>query len=160
MRRLLTGALLAFVVTAASGLVGWTTAASAETPSITIQQDKFSVVDHFDACGGAPANTEYFSGIEHLVIVREGDDIHVDYTIAFHVFEVYDDPSIPTRERRGEDAISFQLVNNGAAVIQHESFHDLNSDFGDIFLITTFHAVNGEVLVDQVLSRNLPPAGC
>jgi hypothetical protein len=36
----------------------------------------------------------------------------------------------------------------------------LNTDFGDIFFITTFHAVNGEVLVDHTLARNPPPEGC
>jgi hypothetical protein len=153
--------IVALVVVAAIGLAGWTAApASAEPPTITTKVDKFSVVHHFEACAGAPANTEYFSGIEHLQIVEQGDDIHVSYGVTFHVFEVYDDPSIPTRERRGTDAISFQLVNNGTVRVFHESFHDFNSDFGDIFLATTFVAVNGEVLVDHFLGRNLPPEGC
>jgi hypothetical protein len=63
-------------------------------------------------------------------------------------------------ERRGTDAGTFQLVNNGAKVLSHESFHDFNTDFGDIFLTATFVAVNGKVLVDLYIGRNLPPDGC
>jgi hypothetical protein len=159
-KRRLTRTLVMLVAAAAVALIGWTTAASAGTPTITTKVDKFSFVHHYDACGSVPANTEYGSGTEHLQIVRDGDDIHVAFGDTFQISEVYDDPAIPTRERRGSDAGTFQLVNNGAVVVFHESFHDLNTDFGDIFFITTFHAVNGEVLVDHTLARNPPPEGC
>jgi hypothetical protein len=160
MKRLFYAALVALAAATVSGLVGSTTTASAETPTITTTVDKFSTVMHFDACDIIPAATEYVTGVEHLQIVRNGDDIHVAFGEAFKVFSVPDDPAIPARERRGTDAGTFQLVNNGAVVTFHESFHDLNTEFGDTFFITTFHAVNGEVLVDHTVERNPPPEGC
>jgi len=51
------------------------------------------------------------------------------------------------------------LINNGPTVF-HESFHDFNTDFGDIFFSTTFVAVDGEVLVDHNIARNIPPETC
>jgi hypothetical protein len=163
MKRLPNRALVALVVAAASVLIGWTTVASAETPTVTTQVDKFSKVMHFDAapeCNEPSGTTEYVTGIEHLQVVSQGDTIHVAFDETFWTLEVADDPAIPTRERHGTDAISFNLVDNGAVRVFHESFHETNTVFGDIFLSTTFHAVNGEVLVDHFIGRNLPPEGC
>jgi hypothetical protein len=67
---------------------------------------------------------------------------------------------VPVRERQGTDALTFQLVNDGAVEVFHESFHDNNTVFGDIHLYVTFVTVNGEVKVDHFFGRNLPPEGC
>jgi hypothetical protein len=153
----------AFAAAAVSALAGGTTAASAGTPTVTTTVDKFSVVVHFDAapeCGLPYGSTEYQTGTEHLQIVRDGDNLHVAFGDSFQITQVSDNPAIPTRERKGSDAGTFQLVNNGAERIFHESFHDFNSDFGDIFTTTTFVAVNGQVLVSHSIDRNLPPDGC
>jgi hypothetical protein len=163
LKRLPNRALLALVVATASALIGWTTAASAKAPTITTQVDKFSKVIHFDAapeCGLPYGSTEYQTGTEHLQIVEQGDNIHLSFGDTFQITQVSDNPAIPTRVRRGADAGTFQLVNNGAVVLSHESFHDFNTDFGDIFLTASFVAVNGKVLVDHLISRNLPPDGC
>ena len=55
----------------------------------------------------------------------------------------------------GTDEITLHLINNGPT-IYHESFHDSNTVFGDIFVVTTFVAVNGDVRVDYFIGRNLP----
>jgi hypothetical protein len=164
MKRPFATAIVALVVAAALGAIGSTSAlASAEPPTITTNVDKFSFNHHFDAapeCGLPYGSTEYWTGTQHLQVVSEGDNIHVAYGETFQVIQVSDNPAIATRERRGTDAWNFELVNNGAVRVFHESFHDLNTDFGDIFLTSTFVAVNGEVVVDHFLGRNLPPEGC
>jgi hypothetical protein len=62
---------------------------------------------------------------------------------------------VAPRERQSTDEIITHLINNGP-VISHESFHDNNTVFGDIFVVTTFVAVNGDVRVDHFIGRNLP----
>jgi hypothetical protein len=66
---------------------------------------------------------------------------------------------VAPRDRHVTDAGVFNLIDNGPTVF-HESFHDRNTDWGDIFVTTTFVEVNGKVQVDHTLARNLPPDGC
>jgi hypothetical protein len=119
-----------------------------------------SEVEHFDGCGGSPGVTEYLTGREHLHFVEfTNGTLNVSYGTPFWVTEVSDDPTVPPRQRQGTDAWTFHLIDNGPEVF-HESFHDLNTGFGDTFAVTTFVAVDGQVRVDHDLVRNPPPPGC
>jgi hypothetical protein len=151
-----TAALTAIVPTAVAA------PASAEPPTIITQVNHVEFSDHFDAdpnCG-TEGSTEFFDGTDRLQSVVEGDTVHVAFGSTFKILEVSDDPSVPVRERQATDAATFQLVNNGAVQIFHESFHDKNTVWGDIALYVTFVAVNGQVQVDHFFARNLPPDGC
>jgi hypothetical protein len=129
-------------------------------PTVTTDVNHFSKVAHFPACGGFAGTTEYATGTEHLQVVELTDgNLNVAYGETFKILEVSDDPTVPQRERQGTDALTFHLIDNGPEIF-HESFHDNNTVFGDIFLTTTFVAVNGEVRVDHTLARNQPPEGC
>jgi hypothetical protein len=135
-----------------------TSPASADSQAtVTTTVRKFSYSEHYDS-GGCPfpGSTEYVTGIEHRQVVELSDGtLNLVYGDNFKILEVSDDPSVAPRERQGTDEIIQHLINNGP-VIYHESFHDSNTVFGDIFVTTTFVAVNGDVRVDHFIGRNLP----
>ena len=135
--------------------------AAAGPPTVTTTANDLSAVEHFDGCGeGHPGVTEYLTGRERLQVVEfAGGTLNVSYGKTFQITEVSDDPTVPPRERRGTDAITFHLIDNGPEVF-HESFHDMSTGIGNIFQVTTFVAVQGEVRVDHNFVRNPPPSGC
>ena len=119
-----------------------------------------SEVEHFEGCGGGPGVTEYLTGREHVQVVDFGQGtLKLTYGLTFRVTEVSDDPTVPSRERQGSDERTLHLLDDGS-VIFHESFHDLNTGFGDTFAVTTFVGVGGEVRVEHDFVRNPPPSGC
>jgi hypothetical protein len=135
-------------------------AAAEGQPTVTTTVNNLSEVEHFDGCGGSPGVTEYLTGKEHFQVVDFTDGtLKVSYGRTFRVTEVSDDPALPPRERQGSDQITLHLIDNVPQIF-HESFHDLNTGFGDTFAVTTFVAVGGEVRVDHDLVRNPPPPGC
>jgi hypothetical protein len=143
------------------GLVGAlavTAPASADAQAtVTTTVHKLAYSEHYDAGCGIPGSTEYVTGIEHRQVVQLADGtLNLVYGLNVKILEVFDDPSLAPRERQSTDEITQHLINNGP-LIYHESFHDSNTDFGDIFVVTTFVAVNGDVRVDHFIGRNLPP---
>ena len=133
-------------------------ASAAGQATVTTTVNKLSFSEHYDNAGcGIPGSTEYLTGIEHRHVTELADGtLNVVDGINFKILEVSDDPSVAPRERQGTDEITLHLINNGPK-IYHESFHDSNTVFGDIFVVTTFVAVNGDVRVDHFIGRNLPP---
>jgi hypothetical protein len=152
------------VITALGGLTPIVAAvpASADPPDVTTEINHFETSQHFDPSPNCPGSgaTEFAEGTSHLHVVEDGDTLHSVFGETFRILEVPDDPTLPVRERQGTHALTFQLVNDGAVEVFHESFHDNNTIFGDIRLYVTFVAVNGEVKVDHFFGRNLPPEGC
>lgn len=125
--------------------------------TVTTTVNKISFSEHYDS-GGCPfpGSTEYLTGTEHRHVTELADGtLNFVYGSNFKILEVSDDPSVAPRERQGTDEITLHLINNGPT-IYHESFHDSNTVFGDIFVVTTFVAVNGDVRVDHFIGRNLP----
>jgi hypothetical protein len=127
----------------------------------------FVTVQHFDAeplCGPfSIAATEIATGNEHLVIVDQGDSVHVTYGETFHILAVPDDPSVPSDTRQGTDALVFNLLKDGTEIF-HESFHDFGAaawdPFAKIQFFVTFVYRDGEVVVEHQFGRDLPPEGC
>ena len=153
---------LLVLVTAAGLAALWIAgpAAAAGSPAVTTIVRPISFAEHFDAACGLPGSTEYWSGTERYHAVEFADgSVNITWGASFKVHQVSDDPTVAPRDRQGTDANVFHLSDNGPVVF-HESFHDRNTDWGDIFLTTTFVEVNGEVQVDHTLTRNLPPDGC
>ena len=156
------GFMLASVALVALSGVG-ASPATASQPQVTHEVTHFEKSQHFDAnpdCGAPVGVTEYGTGTEHLVVVEDGDTLHVTYGEQFRIVEVSDDPSISPVVRHGSDALSFQIVNGGAVEIFHESFHDQPTSWGNIGFTTTFVAVDGQVKVDHFFGRDLPDEGC
>ena len=125
--------------------------------TVTTTVNKISYSEHYDS-GGCPfpGSTEYLTGVEHHHITELADGtLNLVDGSNVKILEVSDDPSVAPRERQSTDEIILHLINNGPK-IYHESFHDSNTVFGDIFLVTTFVAVNGVVRVDHFIGRNLP----
>jgi hypothetical protein len=135
-------------------------ASAAGDPTVTTTVQKVSFAEHFDAACGLPGATEYISGLDRYHSVEFADGaVNIAWGGMFTIHEVSDDPSVPPRDRQGTDSLSLHIAADGSGVF-HESFHDRNTAFGDIFLTTTFVLVNGKVVVDHTLARNLPPDGC
>ena len=105
--------------------------------------------------------TEYATGTERQQVVELATGtLNVSFGWTLRITEVSDDPTVPPRERQSTDAQTFHLINNGPEMIFHESFHDMNTGFGDTFSFTTVvRAVDGEVRVDHHFERN-PFPGC
>jgi len=125
--------------------------------AVTTSVDKISYSEHYNS-GGCPfaGSTEYVTGVGHRHVTELSDGtLNVVDGINVKILEVSDDPSVAPRERQSTDEIITHLINNGP-LIYHESFHDSNTAFGDIFVVTTFVAVNGDVRVDHFIGRNLP----
>lgn len=122
---------------------------------------------HFDAdpsCGPSSIGvTEIATGNDRLVIVDQGDHLHVTFGETFKILLVPDDPSLPTSTRQGTDALTFNLLKNGTEIF-HESFHDYGLSawmpFAKIRMVLTFVYANGEVQVDRALLHDFPPPGC
>jgi hypothetical protein len=133
-------------------------ASAAGDATVTTTVTKISYSEHYDNAGcGIPGTTEYWTGIEHRhVTALASGTFDVVLGDNWKIVEVSDDPSVPPRERQGTDEIITHLINNGPT-IYHESFHDKNTVFGDIFLTTTLVAIDGDVRVDHFIGRNLPP---
>jgi hypothetical protein len=133
------------------------TASAAGQATVTTTVTPISYSEHYDS-GGCPfpGSTEYVTGVEHrhVTALPDGTLTVVD-GLNVKILEVSDDASVAPRERQSTDEIITHLIDNGP-VISHESFHDHNTDFGDIFVVTTFVAVNGDVRVDHFIGRNLP----
>ncbi len=59
--------------------------------------------------------------------------------------------------------MAFNLLKDGSSIF-HESFHDFGpaawDPFAKIQLFVTFVYRDGEVAVDHVFGRDLPPDGC
>ena len=70
--------------------------------------------------------TEISEGTERLHIVENGDTVHFTAGETIRIQEISNDPSIPIGERRATDAVIFQHIENGGAVVEvfHQSFHD------------------------------------
>jgi hypothetical protein len=145
----------------------WTApTAHAATPEITrVIRHAFSTVQHFDPIPecGFPGATEYATGNDHLVIVDQGDSLHVTFGETFHILEVPDDPAFPTIERQGTDALHFNLIKGGTVVTFSESFHDFASqddanNFRKIDYYRTFVSTGDDVRVDrEFVRKDLPP---
>ena len=150
--------LVVMVVAAAMAMVP---AAYAEPPTITREiRHAFSTVQHFDPipeCGFAGA-TEYATGNDHLVIVETGDSVHVTFGETFRILEVSDDPALGSFERKGTDALHFNLSKSGTEVFT-ESFHDFSPPDFRVDYYRTFVYANGDVRVDRAFDR-LPPPSC
>jgi hypothetical protein len=150
--------LAVMVVAAAMAMVP---AAYADTPTITREiHHPFSTrVQHFDPIPecGFPGATEYTTGNDHLVIVDQGDSVHVTFGETFRVLEVPDDPAFPTIERQATDALHFNLTKSGTEVFT-ESFHDFSQPDFKIDYYRTFVYANGDVRVDREIIRNPPPS--
>ena len=139
--------------------------AHAATPEITREiRHAFSLVQHFDPMPecGFPGVTEYATGNDHLVIVDQGDSVHVTFGETFRILVVYDDPAWPTEERQGTDALHFNLTK-GDTVTFSESFHDFASrdgskNFFKVDYFRTFVSTGDEVRVDREFVRNPPPS--
>jgi hypothetical protein len=133
------------------------TASANGQATVTTTVTPISYSEHYDS-GGCPfpGSTEYVTGVEHrhVTALPDGTLTVVD-GLNVKILEVSDDPSVAPRERQSTDEIIAHLINNGP-LISHESFHDHNTVFGDIFVVTTFVAVNGDVRVDHFIGRNLP----
>jgi hypothetical protein len=149
--------LVVMVVAAAMAMVP---AAYAEPPTITREiRHAFSTVQHFDPipeCGFAGA-TEYATGNDHLVIVETGDSVHVTFGETFRILEVSDDPALGSFERKGTDALHFNLTKSGTEVFT-ESFHDFSPPDFRVDYYRTFVYANGDVRVDREIIRNPPPS--
>jgi hypothetical protein len=149
--------LAVMVVAAAMAMVP---AAHAEPPTITREiRHAFSTVQHFDPipeCGFAGA-TEYTTGNDHLVIVDMGDSVHVTFGETFRILEVSDDPALGSFERKGTDALHFNLTKSGTEVFT-ESFHDFSPPDFRVDYYRTFVYANGDVRVDREIIRNPPPS--
>lgn len=149
---------LAAMVVAA--VVAMAPAAAADTPTITREiRHAFSTVQHFPGGPGCPASTDYAIGNDHLVIVEEGDTLHVTFGETFRILIVFDDPALGTLERKGTDALHFNLTKSGTEVFT-ESFHDFSPPVSRIDYYRTFVYANGDVRVDREIIRNPPPPGC
>ena len=129
--------------------------AHAATPVISRSiRNNFSTVQHFAGGPGCPATTEYATGNEHLVYVETSDGVHVSYGETFRILVVPDDPSLPSAQRQGTDALRFNLTPSGNEIFT-ESFHDFSPDLR-ISVYRTFVYANGEVKVDRTITRNPP----
>jgi hypothetical protein len=146
---------LAVMVVAAA--IAMVPAAYAETPTITREiRHAFSLVQHFpDAGPGCPAATEYATGNDHLVIVETDDSLHVTFGETFRILVVHDDPTIPSYERQGTDALHVNLTKSGTEVFT-ESFHDFALPDFKLAYFRTFVYANGDVRVDREILRNPP----
>jgi hypothetical protein len=138
-------------------------AAAADTPTITreINHPFSRPPQHFDPIPecGFPGATEYTTGNDHLVIVEEGDSVHVTFGETFRILEVPDDPAFPTIERQGTDALHFNLTKSGTEVFT-ESFHDFSPPDFRVAYYRTFVYANGDVRVDRTFDRIPPPPDC
>jgi hypothetical protein len=149
---------LAAMVVAA--VVAMAPAAAADTPTITREiRHAFSTVQYFPGGPGCPAATEYATGNDHLVIVEEGDTLHVTFGETFRILVVFDDPALGSFERKGTDALHFNLTKSGTEVFT-ESFHDFSPPDFRVDYYRTFVYANGDVRVDREIIRNPPPPDC
>ena len=150
---------IALCALASLAIAGPAAAAGQATVTTTVDH-LFANPEHFDGCPGEPGVTEYATGTERRQVVELANGtLNVSSGWTLRITEVSDDPTVPPRERQSTDAFTFHLINNGPEV-QHESFHDMNTGFGDTFSFTTFvRAVDGEVRVDHTFERN-PFPGC
>src|SRR5262245_24068444 len=137
--------------------------AAARPPVVSTDVNHFHVMQHFDplpGCGTQYGTTAVATGTERLHVTQTDDMLHVAYGETFRIVETPDDPSVLSYEHQGTDALTFQLVNNGAVQVFHESWHDNKTAFGDLSFHTAFVAVNGEVHVDHTFGRGEVPPGC
>jgi hypothetical protein len=150
---------LVLAVTVVAAVMAMVPTAYAEPPTITREiRHAFSTVQHFpDAGPGCPANTEYATGNDHLVIVETDDSVHVSFGETFRILVVFDDPTIPSFERKGTDALHFNLTKSGTEVFT-ESFHDFSPPDFKVDYYRTFVYANGDVRVDREIIRNPPPS--
>ena len=129
--------------------------AHAATPVVTRSiTNGFSTVQHIAGDSSCAGVTEYASGNEHLVYVETAESVHVSYGETFRILVVPDDPSLPAVQRKGTDALHFNLTPSGNQILT-ESFHDFSPDL-KISVYRTFVYVDGEVKVDRTFSRNPP----
>jgi hypothetical protein len=141
-------------------IAGPAAAAGQATVTATVNH-LFSNPEHFFGCPGEPGVTEYATGTERVQSVElASGTLNVSLGRTLRIIEVSDDPTVPPRERQVTDAQTFHLINNGPQVIFHDSFHDMNTGFGDTFSFSTYVvAADGEVRVDHSFERN-PFPGC
>jgi hypothetical protein len=157
---------LVFVVALVGSVVGVMPAvAEPLPPEVTTVISHEAETQHLEAdpaCLMPVGVTEIQEGTERFHTVEQGDTLHFVAGETVRIQEISDDPSIPTSERQATDAVIFQHIENGGAVVEvfHESFHDKPTVWGDIAFYVTFVSVDGEVRVDRVFGRNLPPEGC
>jgi hypothetical protein len=162
-RKGIRGSLVAVIVFAAS--LGFAPAGHAAKPEIIREiRHAFSTVQHFDPIPecGFPGATEYATGNDHLVIIDKGDSFHLTFGETFRIMVVYDDPTWPTEERKGTDALHFNLTKGGTETFS-ESFHDFVSrDDSKNFLkfdyYRTFVSTGDDVRVDrEFVRKDFPP---
>ena len=119
-------------------------------------------IDGSDACP-YPGVTLVGEGNEHLIIVDNGTTLKVKYGETFWYTETPDDPAYEPATHQGTDALVF-IVDRDGDEFFHESFHDFGPTFWNpdskIRFAVTFKTVNGEVVVDHTISRDMPPEGC
>jgi hypothetical protein len=156
--------LAAVAVITASLVASATPALAGEQPDITREvQHAFSTVQHFDPdpeCG-TPGATEYATGNGHLVIVDQGDSVHVTFGETYHILVVYDDPTWPMETRQGTDAGQFNLTKGGTETYS-ESFHDFASKDGSknflkLDYYRTFVSTGDDIRVDREFVRKDSP---
>lgn len=160
------GALIAAIFMTLS--VGIAPAGHTAKPEITREvRHAFSTVQHFDPIPecGFPGATEYATGNDHLVIVDQGDSLHVTFGETFRVLEVPDDPAFPTITRKGTDALHFNLTKGGTETFS-ESYHEFGRVEGSRnFLFKfdyyrTFVSRGDDVRVDREFVRKDSPPSC
>ena len=157
------GALIAAIFMTLS--VGIAPAGQAAKPEIIREiRHAFSTVQHFDPECGFPGATEYATGNDHLVIIDKGDSFHATFGETFRIMVVFDDPAFPTLERKGTDALHFNLTKGGTETFS-QSFHDFASqDDSKNFLkfdyYRTFVSTGDDVRVDREFVRKDFPGPC
>ena len=112
-------------------------------------------------CPGS--TTEYATGNDHLVVVEDNDTVHVTFGEEFRVLMVFDDPSCPLIDRKGVDALHFNLTRGGTQTFS-ESYHEsFNRDGAQHFLTfryyRTFVSTGDEIRVDRCITIGPNPCG-
>jgi hypothetical protein len=102
------------------------------------------------------ANTEEATGHAHLVIVEDGETLHVTFVETLRVRVVYDDPSCPVIDRKGTDTQHFNLTKGGTQTFS-ESYHEsFNRDGANNFLTfryyRTFVSTGDDIRVDRCIT--------
>jgi hypothetical protein len=157
------GALIAAIAMAVN--VGIAPAGQAVKPEISREiRHAFSTVHHEDPIPecGFPGATEYATGNDHLVIVDQGDSFHVTFGETYRILVVFDDPTWPNEERKGTDALHFNLTKGGTETFS-EAFHDFASlddskNFFKFDYYRTFVSTGDDIRVDrEFIRKDFPP---
>jgi hypothetical protein len=79
---------------------------------------QLSHIEADPACLMPVGVTEIQEGTERLHNVENGDTVHLTAAETIRIQEISDDPSIPIGERQVTNAVIFQHIENGGAVVE------------------------------------------